>query len=282
MIPYLDSTLVLSQQRINLVRQVHGPWSIGNVDNDGFRTIRNPFNFQGRDGEANATPLYLKIPEFIESEQTLEFMGFDHVTARLIWRKYRSTSEHRPLAEDLIWCAMQYLAYVEEQATDREGITDQEAIKVRMGFHHNDDSTTLLHIDTNCPPLPPNTYNTTRTPPTYTTRTYPTTAPSLHNTYAGEPRVILGITTIISRRYDFIYRLEETIGSRRRIFHWSNTTFARTLANYSPAALQEGVDSWFDYIAALVKALEPLNGGMEYVAVDLIAYMLERFCTHNV
>lgn len=269
MIPYLDSTLVLSQQRINLVRQAHGPWAIGNVDNDGFRMIRNPFNFQGRDGEANATPLYLKIPEFIESEQTLEFMGFDHVTARLIWRKYRSTSEHRPLDEDLIWCAIQYLAYVEAQATGREGITDQDAIRGRMGFHHdNDDSTTFLHIDTNGPPLSPNN------------NTYSTT--NLHNTYAGEPRAILGITTIISRRYDFIYRLEETIGSRRRILHWSNTTFARTLANYSPAALQDGVDSWSDYIAGLRKALEPLNGGMEGVAVDLIAYMLERFCSNNV
>lgn len=279
MIPYLDSTLVLSQQRINLVRQAHGPWAIGNVDNDGFRMIRNPFNFQGCDGEANATPLYLKIPEFIESEQTLEFMGFDHVTARLIWRKYRSTSEHRPLAENLIWCAMQYLAYVEAQATGREGITDQEAIRGRMGFQN--DLTTLFQIDTNCPPLPPSTYTTTRTP-TYTTTTYNTTSPNLHNTYAGEPRAILWITTIISRRYDFIYRLEETIGSRRRILHWSNTTFARTLANYSPAALQEGVDSWFEYIACLIKALEPLNGGMENIAVDLIAFMLERFCANNV
>lgn len=255
MIPYLDSTLVLSQQRINLVRQAHGPWTIGNVNNDGFRTIRNPFNFQGRDGEANATPLYLEIPEFIESEQTLEFMGFDHVTARLIWRKYRSTSDHRPLAEDLIWCAMQYLAYVEAQATGREGITDQEVIKERMGFHYG--ATILFHIDTNCP----------------------TTTAITNLTRVAETRVLFWIMIIISRRYDFIYRLEETIGSRRRIVHWSNTTYARTL-DYSSAALQEGVDSWFDYIAGLMKALEPLNGGIGNVPVDLIAFMLERFCAN--
>lgn len=259
MIPYLDSTLVLSQQRINLIRQANGPWAIGNVGNDGFRTIRNPFNFQGCDGEANATPLYFKIPEFVESEQTLEFMGFNHVTARLIWRKYRSTSGHRPLTENLIWCAMQYLAYVEAQATGREGITDQEVIMGRMGFY--EDSTTLFLIDTNYPPPP-----------------YPTTN-TINLTYTGVFRVLSWIMTIISRRYDFIYRLDETIGSRRRILDWSNTAHARTL-DFSPAALQEGVDSWFDYIAALVKALEPLNGGMENIAVDLMAFMLERFCAN--
>lgn len=259
MIPHLDSTLVLSPQRIDLVRQAHGPWAIGNVGNDGFRTIRNPFNFQGRDGEANATPLYLKIPEFIESEQTLEFMGFNHVTARLIWRKYRSTSDHRPSAEDLLWCAMQYLAYVEAQATEREGITDQEVIKDRTGFRH--DSTTFFRIDTNYPPPP-----------------YPTTT-TLNLTYAGSSRVLCWIMAIISRRYDLIYHLDEIIGSRRQILHWSRTTDARTL-DYNPAALQEGVDSWFAYIAALMKALEPLNGGMGNVAVDLIAFMLERFCAN--
>lgn len=257
MIPYLDSTLVLSQKRINLVRKAHGPFVVSEVDNDGFRTIRNPFNLQAHDGEANVTPLYLKIPEFIESEQTLEFMGFDHVTARLIWRKYRSTSEQRPLAEDLVWCAMQYLAYVEAQATGREGITDQEVIKERMGFNYGS-TTTLFYIDTNCPPI-------------IITRT--------RLAYLAGPRVLFWIMTIISRRYDFIYRLEEIIGSRRRIMHWSNTTYARTL-NYSAAALQEGVDSWFDYVAALMKALEPMNEGMENVAVDLVAFMLERFCAN--
>lgn len=274
MIPYLDSTLVLSQKRINLVRQAYGRWAIGNVENDGFRTIRNPFNYQKCEEEANATPLYLKIPEFVESEQTLQFMGFDHVTARLIWRKYRSTSEHRPLAEDLIWCALQYLAYVEAQATGREGITDQDLIKERMGFHKDstNNTTTFLHIDKNCSPSSP------FSSPTYTT-TATTTAATI-NPYVEEPRVIFWITTIISRRYDFIYHLEETIGSRLRILHWSHTTYARNFDNYSPAALRDGVDSWFDYIAGLKKALEPLNGGMENVAIDLIAFMLERFCAN--
>lgn len=249
MIPYLDSTLVLSQQRVNLVRHAHGRWVISDVDYDGFQTIRNPFNLQAEDGEANVTPLYLKIPKFIESEQTLEFMGFGRVTARLIWRKYRSTSDQRPLAEDLLWCAMQYLAYIEAQATGREGITDQEVIKERMGFHYG--SATLFHIDTNCPP-------------------------TTYLTYAG-PRVLFWIMTIISRRYDFLYHLEQTIGSRRRIWHWSDTTYARTL-DYSAAALQEGVVSWFDYVASLMKALEPVNESMEKVAVDLIAFLLESFC----
>lgn len=271
MIPYLDSTLVLSQKRINLVRQAYGRWAIGNVDSDGFRTIRNPFNYQKCDEEANATPLYIKIPEFVESEQTLQFMGFDHVTARLIWRKYRSTSEHRPLAEDLIWCALQFLAYVEAQATGREGITNQYLIKERMGFHNDStNNATFLHIDKNSSPSP-------FSPPTYTTTSATTTSTTAINPYVEEPRVIFLITTIISRRYDFIYHLEETIGSRLRILHWSNTTYARNFDNYSPAALRDGVNSWFDYIAGLKKALEPLNGGMENVSIDLIAFMLERF-----
>lgn len=274
MIPSLDSTLVLSQKRINLVRQGYGPWAIGNVDNDGFRTIRNPFNLQKCDeDEANATPLYLKIPEFVESEQTLQFMGFNHVTARLIWRKYRSTSEQRPLAEDLICCALQFLAYIEAQATGREGSRDQYLIKERMGFHHQVDSTTFLHIDKNSSPPSP----LLLLPPTYYTATTNNSNP---NPYFEEPRVIFWITAIISRRYDFIYRLEETIGSRLRILHWSNTTYARNFDNYSPAALRDGVDSWFDYIAGLKKALEPLNGGTENVAIDLIAFMLERFCAN--
>lgn len=250
MLPYLASILVLSPERINLVRQVYGPLAIGDVENDGFRTIRNPFNLQVHDEESHVSPSYLRIPEYIESEQTLEFMGFDHVTARLIWRKYRSTSDQRPFAEDLIWCAIQYLAYVEEQATMREGIIDQEVIKERMGFHYG--STPLFRIDTHCP--------------------------ATNGTYEG-PRVLFWILAIISRRYDFIYRLEENIGTSRRILNWSDTTYARTL-DFSVAALREGVDSWFAYVAGLMKALGPLNGGTENVAVDLVAYILERFCAN--
>lgn len=251
--PYLASALVLSEERLKFVRESHGPWTIGEVDDDGFRTIRNPFNLHVRvdDIEANVSPLYLKIPECIESEQTLGFMGFDRVTARLIWRKYRSTIDQRPFAEGLVWCAIHYIAYVEEQATAREGITDQEIIKERMGFHHG--LTTLFHIDTNCPA---------------TTRSYPGS------------RVLSWLLTIISRRYDFIYCLEETIGSRRRILNWSETTHSRTL-DYGVPSVREGVDSWFDYVACLMKALEPLNGGVENVPVDLVAYMLERFCVNS-
>lgn len=91
--------------------------------------------------------------------------------------------------------------------------------------------------------------------------------------------MLFWIIAIISRRYDFIYRLEENIGSSRRILNWSDTTYARTL-DFSVAALREGVDSWFGYVAGVMKALGPLNGGTENVAVDLVAYILERFCAN--
>ena len=71
MIPDLDSVLGFFQERISLVRQAHGSLAIGEINNDCFRTIRNPFTLQAHDGEDNVSPLYLKIPEVIESEQTL-------------------------------------------------------------------------------------------------------------------------------------------------------------------------------------------------------------------
>lgn len=233
---YLAQTPVLSPKTINAVRKKYTNLAIGDVDNTGFRTILNPFNFvQGAEPGAvsasvlapvlsdRAKPEYLKIPEFVEGVQTLEFMGFDNRTAILIWHKYRN-GPPRPKVEDLLWCAMQYLTYVEGQAT-RDGIYDQRTIKELMGFHYGE---TLFRIDTEIPVTPV--------------------------TLLG-PRVLFWTIPIISRRYRFIYDLEGSLADSR-LSGWSARTEARTM-NYEIQALREGVGSWFHYILDTAMAVEP-------------------------
>lgn len=109
---------------INAVRKKYTNLAIGVADNTGFRTNLNPFNFvQVAKPGAPSTlvfypvlldrvePEYLRIPDFVEGVQTLEFMGFDNRTAILIWHKYLN-GPLRPEAEDLLWCAMQYLRHI--------------------------------------------------------------------------------------------------------------------------------------------------------------------------
>lgn len=233
---YLAQTPVLSPTTINAVRRKYTNLAIGDVDNTRFRAILNPFNFvQGAEPGAVSTlvwapvlldrarPEYLKIPEFVEGVQTLEFMGFDNRTAILIWHKYRN-GPPPPNFEDLLWCAMQYLTYVEGQAT-RDCIHDQRRIKELMGFHYGE---TLFRIDTEIPVTPV--------------------------TLLG-PRVLFWIIPIISRRYRFIYDLEESLADSS-LSGWSARTGARTM-NYEIRALREGVGSWFQYMFVRAMAVEP-------------------------
>lgn len=236
MYPYLAQTPVLSSMTINAIRKKYTNLAIGDVDNAGFRIILNPFNFvqAAEPGAASssvsdptlserAEPEYLKIPEFVEGVQTLEFMGFDNRTAILIWDKYRN-GPPRPEAEDLLWCAMQYLTYVEGQAT-RDGIDDQHMIKELMGFHYGE---TLFRIDTEIPVTPV--------------------------TLLG-PRVLFWIIPIISRRYEFVYDLEENL-AHSHLSWWSAETEPRTM-NYGSQAVREGVESWFHHTAYAAMAAEP-------------------------
>lgn len=236
MYAYLAQTPVLSPMAINAVRKKYTNLAIGGADNTGFRIILNPFNFvQVANPDAASTsgfdpvlldrvePEYLRIPEFVEGVQTLEFMGFDNRTAILIWHKYLN-GPPRPEAEDLLWCAMQYLIYVEGQAS-RHGIDDQRMIKELMGFHYGE---TLFRIDTNIPVTP--------------------------FTLLG-PRVLFWIIPIISRRYEFVYELEGNLADSR-LSGWSARTEARTM-NYGNQALREGVEGWFHYMFDTAMAVEP-------------------------
>lgn len=235
---YLAQTPVLSSKTINSVRIKHTNHAIGDVDDAGFRTILNPFNFAqvaepGAVSESvldpvlllsdRAKPEYFKIPEFVEGLETLEFMGFDNRTAILIWHKYRY-GPPRPIDEDLLWCAMQYLTYVEGQAI-RDGIHDQRIIKELMGFHYGE---TLFRIDTEIPVTPV--------------------------TLLG-PRVLFWIIPIISRRYRFIYDLEGILADSTSS-EWTARTEARTM-NFGIQALREGVESWFHYMSDTAKAVDP-------------------------
>lgn len=227
---YLAQTPVLSSKTINAVRKKHSNLAIGDVDDAGFKKILNPFNFAAQVAEpagavsesvldpvllssdSGAKPEYLKIPEFVEGLQTLEFMGFDNRTAIIIWQKYRNNGPRRLIDEDLLWCAMQYLTYVEAQAI-RDGIHDQRIIKELMRFHYGE---TLFRIDTEIPVTPV--------------------------TMLG-PRVLFWIIPIISRRYRFIYDLEGILADST-LSGWTATTEARAM-NYGSQALREGVESWF-------------------------------------
>lgn len=230
MYAHLAETPVLSLTTINAVRKAHTNLAIGDVDTAGFRTIANPFNLgaaptSGFDPVLSdrIQPERLRIPEFVEGEQILQFMGFEIHTAVIIWHKYRN-GPPRPEAEDLLWCAIQYLTYVEAQAT-RDGIDDQHMIKLRMGFDYGE---TLFRIDNEIPVTPV--------------------------TKLG-PRVLFWIIPIISRRYDFVYDLEDNLRGSR-LSGWPARTKARTM-NYGSQALREGVESWFHHMAYMVTAFGP-------------------------
>ena len=226
---YLAETPVLSLRIIDAVRKEHTDLAIGDLDDNGFRMIVNPFNLAAPTSVLDPAlfdrtrPELLRIPEFVEGVQTLEFMGFDTTTAQIVWHKYRN-GPPRPEAEDLLWCAMQYLTYVEAQAT-RDGIGDQQLIKQRMGFDYGE---TLFRIDTEIPVTPV--------------------------TKLG-PRVLFWIIPIISRRYDFILDLEENLRGSR-LSDWSVRTEARSM-NYGNQALREGVESWFYHMASMAMPVEP-------------------------
>lgn len=64
---------------------------------EGFRPIPNPLNWPAVSSkgveprtEPDVTPLYLKIPDFIHSVQTLQFLGFQLANAKEIFEDYTS------------------------------------------------------------------------------------------------------------------------------------------------------------------------------------------------
>lgn len=240
MYAHLAETPVLSLTTINSVCKAHNNLAIGDLDTAGFRTIANPFNLgaaptSGFDPVLSdrTQPERLRITEFVKGEQLLQLMGFEVHTAGIIWHKYRN-GPPRPEAEDLLWCAIQYLTYVEAQATG-DGIRDKHKIKLRMGFDHGE---TLFRINNEISVTPV--------------------------TKLG-PRVLFWIIPIISRRYDFVYDLEDNLRGSR-LSGWPARAKARTM-NYGSQAMREGLENWFHHMAYMVTAFEPRINSPLYVPI---------------
>lgn len=83
------------------------------VDPDGFRRIPNPFNLPPISNRTIAEPLYIAIPEYLHSIETLQFLGFQRAKAEEIFANFtlpesqveNSTSDLVRLAEVYITAA---------------------------------------------------------------------------------------------------------------------------------------------------------------------------------
>lgn len=177
----------------------------------GWLTIANPFNYPWEVLAArreSTIPLKLCIPHFINSQETLEFMGFERCKAEFIFKAFcgwSALSTGRSL--DLLWCAMHYVATMEEEA-NKEGCFDQRKVKERMGFHWG---ATLFYIDTGVPP-PTGTFF-----------------------YEREGRIINHVILRMCRRYEFLVALENGINNTG-MMAWSILSVPKTLKFTSTAS----------------------------------------------
>lgn len=201
----------LSLATITKLVHLLGPDATGDVAPAGWLTIANPFNYPWEflaTRRESTTPLKLCIPHFLNSEETLEFMGFERSKAKFIFSSFRGWSAlSTGRFPDLLWCAMQYVATTEEEA-NKEGCFDQRKIKERMGFHWG---TTLFYIDTGVP------------------------TPTGAFFYELEGRVINHIILRICRRYEFLVALENGINNTG-MMAWSIVCVPRTLKFAGPAS----------------------------------------------
>ena len=135
-------------------------------------------------------------------------MGFEPFKAEFIFKAYRGWSaSSNGLSLDLLWCAMQYVATIEEEA-NKEGCFDQRKIKERMGFHWGP---TLFYIDTGVPTSTEDYF------------------------YEPEGRVIHHVILRMCRRYEFLVALENGINNTG-MMAWSVVAVPRTLNFASPAS----------------------------------------------
>lgn len=201
----------LSLATIAKLGRLLGPEVADDVVPAKWLTIANPFNYPWEvlaKRQESTTPLKLCIPRFINSQETLEFMGFERFKAKFILKAFDNWANlpNGPTL-DLLWCAMQYVASVEEEA-NKEGCFDQRKIKERMGFHWG---TTLFYIDTNVP------------------------NPTGHFFYERAGRVINHIIPRICRRYEFLVGLENGINNTG-MMAWSIISVPRTLQFARPTS----------------------------------------------
>ena len=103
------------------------------LDADGFRRISNPFNWPPISDQPIAEPLYLAIPEYLHSIQTLQFLGFQRAMAENIFADF--TSPERKAANpfsSLVDLAKEHLTAAEvaaEQNARREGPMKADILK---------------------------------------------------------------------------------------------------------------------------------------------------------
>lgn len=201
----------LSRATITKLSHLLGVEAAGDVAPAGWLTIANPFNYPWdvlARRQESTTPLKICIPRFINSQETLEFMGFEPSKAEFILRSFHGWSALSDGSTlDLLWCAMQYVATTEEEA-NKEGCFDQRKIKERIGFHWG---TTLFYIDTNVP------------------------NPTRHFGYEREVRVINHIIPRICRRYEFLAALENGINNTG-MMAWSTVSVPRNLQFANPTS----------------------------------------------
>lgn len=60
------------------------------LDPDGFRRIPNPFNLRPVSNQTIAEPIYIAIPEYLHSIETLQFLGFQRAKAEEIFADFSS------------------------------------------------------------------------------------------------------------------------------------------------------------------------------------------------
>ena len=95
------------------------------LDADGFRRISNPFNWPPISDQHIAEPLYLAIPEYLHSIETLQFLGFQRAVAEYIFANFTSPERKdgtSPLS--LVELAKEYITAAKvtaEQNARREG-----------------------------------------------------------------------------------------------------------------------------------------------------------------
>ena len=112
------------------------------LDADGFRRISNPYNWPPIYDQPIAEPLYLAIPEYLHSIETLQFLGFQRAVAEYIFADFTSPERKdttSPLS--LVDLAKEYITAAEvaaEQNARREGQTDTikciNLVQVYMGI----------------------------------------------------------------------------------------------------------------------------------------------------
>ena len=95
------------------------------LDADGFRRISNPFNWPPISDQPTAEPLYLAIPEYLHSIETLQFLGFQRAVAEYIFADFTSPERKDATSpSSLVDLAKEYITAAEvmaEQNARRKG-----------------------------------------------------------------------------------------------------------------------------------------------------------------